>query len=339
MSKYNPFISVIIPVKAINNYIIDENLPALGRQSYKEFEAIILPNRKSDKDAKLLKKYPWLRIHPTNYITRPAQKRDIGAKKARGDILSFIDDDAYPTNKWLENVVAVFEKNDVDAICGPGILPIKTSFWERVFDEILVTRVGSGEYAYRFKPDKQRYVDDYPSMNFLIKKDIFWELGGFDNNYWPGEDSKLCEDLVYKKKGKILYDPSIIIYHHRRDNLKGFLEQHGNYGFHRGAFFAHGDKNSRRLSYVIPTFFVSYLFIIALCFPYTFLYPRIILFHIPLYIYLFFAFSVLISALNHSRSLKIAVTSTIVLFLMHLVYGVRFIQGFFTGLTKKEKIY
>ena len=102
-------------------------------------------------------------------------------------------------------------------------------------------------------------------MNFLIKKNVFEELGGFNNEYWPGEDSKLCEDLVYKNEGKIFYHPEVCVYHHRRDNLKGFLKQHANYGYHRGAFFAHGDKNSRRLSYIIPTF------LFYICAPFLFL--------------------------------------------------------------------
>lgn len=340
-------VSIIIPVRAINRYIIDENLPGCESQTFNEFEVILLPNDTSAKDTVLLKKYPWLTIHPTHKVTRPAQKRDIGAKIARGEILAFIDDDAYPTSDWLKNVVRVYEENKIDALCGPGILPTNASFWERVFDVILLSRIGSGGYDYRFTPGIKRYVDDYPSMNFLIKKNVFDALGGFDNNYWPGEDSKLCEDLVYKKKGKILYDPSVVIYHHRREDLKGFLKQHGSYGYHRGAFFAHGDKNSRRIQYLVPTFFVIYLFFALIYFlsstlyllPSTFNPPSSTLYILPFVIYKLLLLYHLINTVLKTKSLKIALFSTIVIFLMHVTYGTKFIHGFFIGLIKKEQIY
>lgn len=329
--------SIIIPVKEINHYLLEENFPALSKLSYTNFEVIVLPNKKSALDKLLQKKYPWLKIVPTGKVTRPAQKRDIGVKKSRGTIIAFIDDDAYPTSNWLKKAEAHFEKSEIAAVCGPGILPPKANLWERIFDEVLKTWVGSGGYGYRFIPQRSRFIDDYPSMNFLVRRDIFLELGGFNSDYWPGEDSKLCEDIVYKKKKKILYHPDVVIYHHRRTDLKAFLKQHGRYGFHRGAFFAHGDRNSRRVVYLAPTFFISYLF--SLPFIYKFSIIDFQLSIIPLIIYLLCLFFVLISSLKNTRRLKIAFLSTIVLFLMHVVYGVRFIYGFFTGLIRRENIY
>lgn len=351
------FISVIIPMRAISDVLLHENLPSFNEQRYKNFEVIILPNEMSEHDQTLLKKYRFLRIIPTKKIHRPALKRDIGAKHAKGDILAFIDDDAFAKKKWLKNAVEVFDKKQVGAVCGPGILPKNAQFWEQVFDEVLKTSVGSGGFAYRFVRRPARYVDDYPSMNFLIKKKLFKKLGGFNSDYWPGEDSKLCEDLVYKLGEKIYYDPSVTIYHHRRNNLIGYLKQHGNYGFHRGAFFAHGDRNSRRLTYVIPTVFVGYLFLLALLtiFNLKFLIlNKFLIFNfsriagsssagkfliIPLILYIIILLYTGMTALRNTKSLKIAIFSAIVLFLTHVIYGVQFIKGFFSGKIKKKNIY
>ncbi len=338
-------ISIIIPVRSITRFLIEENLPAFASQSFKDFEVIVLPNNRSNlpagrqaSEVLLLRKYKFLRIIPTYKISRPAQKRDIGAKYAKGEILAFIDDDAFPQKNWLRNANTVFQKKDVGAVCGPGILPKSALFWERVFDEVLMTKVGSGGFSYRFVKESARYVDDYPSMNFLIKKKLFKKLGGFNSNYWPGEDSKLCEDLVYTLHEKIYYDPSVTIYHHRRDNLYGYLKQHGNYGFHRGAFFAHGDKNSRRITYLIPTFFVLYLCALVFSITSTHNITRLLSF-VPLALYSMLLLSLIYSAFKNTNNLKISLSSAIVLFLTHLIYGIRFIQGFFVGLIKKERIY
>ena len=338
------FVSVIIPLLKLSDTLLEESLPALEQQTLKHFEVLVLPNETSDLDKNLMKKYTFLKIIPTKKISRPALKRDIGAKNAKGDILAFIDDDAFPQNGWLKNAVHVFNKKNIAAVCGPGIIPKNTPVWERIFDEVLKTKMGSGGFAYRFVKQPARYVDDYPSMNFLIKKDVFSSVGGFNNDFWPGEDSKLCEDIVYKLGEKIYYDPAVTIYHHRRNNLKEYLYQHGNYGFHRGAFFAHGDKNSRRITYVIPTFFVLYLFFFIALGLIMLLRGSSFTSHIyiaifPAILYVLLLLLMAFGAFKNTKSLKISFLSAIVLFLTHIRYGVAFIKGFYIGLTKNEKIY
>lgn len=327
-----PFVSVVIPIKAVSSYLIKENLPSFKKQAYRKFEVIVLPNSASRNTKVLMKQYPWLRIIPTHRVTRPAEKRDSGVQHAKGEIIAFIDDDAYPASTWLKTAVPLFKDKKIVAVCGPGILPPSTTFLERVFDEVLTSWVGSGGYAYRFVPQKKRFVDDYPSMNFLVRKKEFLTVGGFNSEYWPGEDSKLCEDLVYKRGGKILYSPRIVTYHHRRDNLFEFLKQHANYGFHRGAFFAHGDRNSMRFSYCIPTFFVFYLFFLILNTKYLILYT-------PLLIYLLFMLYLFFRAFKNTKSLRVASATPFVLFFTHVTYGILFVKGFITGVFKKQNIY
>lgn len=338
-----PFISVIIPVLKMNYYVTFENLPAFAEQTYDNFEVIVLPNTHDTYDITLLKKYPWLRIIPTGSITRPALKRDMGVKESKGDIIAFIDDDAYPKKDWLEQAVKMFNKHNVEAVCGPGSLPPNAGTWERIFDEVFKSWLGSGGYSYRFMPAEERTVDDYPSMNFLIKKEVFTKLGGFNNDYWPGEDSKLCNDLVYKEKGSIYYHPDVEIYHHRRTALKSYLKQHGNYGYHRGAFFAHGDKNSRRPGYLIPTFFVSYLialiiaWIVSTALKLPLMYVTI--WSIPLVVYAVGLVKLLLDAFINTWSLQVALGAPVTLFLTHIVYGIMFVKGYLKGRASHTNIY
>lgn len=341
--------SIVIPVLRINYYLIYENLPAFESQTLREFEVIVVPNDHSPYDQTLLMQYPWLRIVPSGKITRPAQKRDIGVKHATGAIIGFIDDDAYPSHDWLAQSAKLFDRGNskLAAVSGPGTLPKNSTFWERVFDEVVRTWIGSGGYTYRFQPKKMRYVDDFPSMNFFIKKDVFLRLNGFNSEYWPGEDSKLCNDIVYLLKMKILYDPHVLVHHHRRKDLSGYLRQHRQYGFHRGAFFAHGDKNSKRLSYLIPSIF----FIYCLVFFASLISSPIIhytgssyailnmCFSIPFWIYLVFCVHLFLKAILHTKNVWIAACSPAVLILTHLSYGAMFMRGYFTALWKKDRIY
>ncbi|MBI3619801.1 glycosyltransferase [Candidatus Roizmanbacteria bacterium] len=342
-------VSVIIPVKELSYRLLFECLPAFAQQTYTSYEVIVLPNEHSLYDLTLLKKYPFLKIIPTGKITKPAEKRDKGAEKAQGNLLAFIDDDAYPDKNWIRNALNIYvslkkQKPALGALCGPGLLPSDSSFWEKVFNQILSAELGSGSFGYRFEKRSRRFVDDYPSMNFFIEKKLFNDIGGFNNQYWPGEDSKLCNDIVYKKSRLILYDPNIAVYHHRRENLGKFLYQHGQYGFHRGAFFAHGDNNSLRLAYLFPALFVIYLIIAAILLPLTSLLPVIPIsaltfFLLPFYLYAIMLSYLFIVAAFTTHSVFISIMTPVTLFMTHIFYGIMFIRGFFTGYLRKKNIY
>lgn len=279
--------------------------------------------------------YPWLKI--IEYTGSPSEKRNYAAQHAKGEIIAFIDDDASPKNDWLENIVgtgrdlSLPKKNTIVAVCGPGILPKKSTFLEQVFDATLTSRLGSGSYTYRFQKEDARFVDDYPLMNFAINKKVFEKAGGL-LNHWPGEDSKLCEWLV-NHKYKIEYYPKIVVYHHRKKSLFKFLKQHSRFGFKRGYFFAEGDKNSRKLIYILPSFFLIYLVFL----PFSLLLFKNSILLLPMSVYFFGL--VIFAALQvlKRRGLFLSLVSTLVLLLLHLTYAIYFVKGYISGGFQKIK--
>ncbi len=344
--KHKSFLSVIIPVKKLSYTLLFETLPALKKQSYKNFEVIVLPDQHSQYDTTLLKEYPFLRIIPTGTGAKPADKRNTGTKHSKGRIITFIDDDAYPDEDFIKKITALFSQK-VAAVCGPGILPPNATVWEKIFDSVLTSGIGSGEYRYRFLPGKKMFTDDYPTMNFSVDRITFTKIGGFRENYWPGEDSKMCEDIVYRKNKKILYHPELIVFHHRKKNLSSYILQHASYGYHRGSFFAQGDRNSRRLSYLLPTIFFFYF--ISICIYSLFIFvlfrslsPNILLpsffFYFPVAIYLFLTLHLSISSFLRYKNIFIAFLAPFVLFTTHILYGIMFAKGFLKEYGKKKSV-
>lgn len=326
-TKHPPEFTVIIPLIKLSSTLIHETLPALAKQNAGSFEVFILPHKKSTQDERLMKTYPWLRIIATNTLPPPA-KRDMGAKMARGTYLAFIDDDAYPAPDWLGNVKPYFDNPAIFAVCGPGITPPQASSWERVFNEILTSRFGSGQLQYRYCHMKSRYVNDYPSMNFIIRRDVFLHVGGFDTNYWPGEDSKLCNAITYTHPHAILYTPDVVVYHHRRPSYRAFLIQQGSYGYHRGMFFAQGDRNSRRIIYTVPSFFLIYTLLLVLMS--VFIHPvKMGVLWLPLIAYMAIVGYILIRSIYRGRSALFNARLVLVLVSLHMCYGYMFIKGYF----------
>lgn len=356
----NPKVSIIIPVKAINDYI-REAVPRHLGLDYPDFEVLILPDLPEADSDPPLADGSKVRVIPTHPKTGPADKRDIGAAKASGEILAFIDDDAYPHKDWLKNAINYFEDPKVAAVCGPGVTPLSDSIGQKVSGWIQASRLGGGNCTYRFIPQKKRLVDDYPSMNLLVRKKDFEEIDSFDSHFWPGEDTKLCHDFVYGLKKKIIYDPNVLVCHHRRALWRSHLKQIGGYGLHRGHFARVLPKTSRRLSYFIPTLFTLFVFSTPLLFLLSINPKPLATFgfgpsnqqvlgltigpnNIPLtlsnlmllvpssFLILYSLFLLLTAAWVYSKeqNLKIALLTIPGIFVTHIWYGLRFIQGFFS---------
>ena len=193
------------------------------------------------------------------------------------------------------------------------------------------TLIGGGGLAFRYRPVKEGfYVEDYPSVNLIVRKDAFIGVGGFDNSFWPGEDTKLCLDLV-NSGFKLWYEPTLLVYHHRRPNFLGHFKQVGGYGLHRGYFAKIFPQTSALPMYFVPSlFFAGNIFSLLLGFVYTLVW---ILWGALLAVYLLFATYEVILKTRHPLVFSLTL---IIMYCSHLVYGFRFIQGLITPKLKSK---
>ncbi len=316
--------SIVIPTKKINDCLIKETIPYILNQSYQNFELIILPDKKGNR------RFPKTKVIETYPHVGPAIKRDIGAQKSKGQILAFLDDDAFPEKDWLKNSLKYFQKkNEIAAVCGPGVTPPNNSLWQKASGWIWSTWLGAGGAGvYRCVPKDKKEVDDFPTFNLLVRKDDFLKVGGFDSHFWPGEDTKLCLDLVYKLGKKIIYDPKILVYHHRRPLFKSHLKQVGNYGLHRGHFVRVLPQTSARIGYLAPVIFTIGL---IAGFFLSFIHPLFLLIYasaILTYGLLLIREGILIYL--RENNLRLVFLVIVGIFLTHVWYGLRFIQGYLT---------
>ena len=321
-----PLISVVIACPG-GSRLLDECLKALTEQTYDRWEAIVLPDGDASSagtggDARI-------RFMPTGKV-RPAEKRNLGIREARGEIVAFIDDDAYPEAHWLEYAVKYFGDADVAAVGGPGVTPPGDGYLARlggrVYDNLLV----SGNYRYRYKAGGiRRDVDDYPSCNLLVRAETLRKIGGYRTDFWPGEDTLLCKDIV-DGGGRIVYDPWVVVFHHRRPLFGPHLRQLGRYAFHRGYFVRRYPSNSAHLSYFVPSLFVLYLFAaVALAFvpqP-SFMSDRLFLAWRWALAAPAIAYSALVLLTSLSPNPLTWLVTAAGVFATHVTYGIRFVQG------------
>ncbi|MFP4466619.1 MAG: glycosyltransferase [Candidatus Goldiibacteriota bacterium] len=321
-------VSVVIPVKKINDYI-RESLAHMNTIDFDKsrLEVLVLPDDGEKPEGDYLFD---VRIIKTGHIP-PGDKRDIGIKEARGEIVAFIDDDVFPSKTWMKRAVEIFEADEnAAAAAGPAVTPCNDSFMRKVSGYIYSSFLGGGAYFYRYFPAKAREVDDYPSCNLIVRKNVLDKIGGFNTEFWPGEDTVICLKIIRDLKMKIIYDPDVLVYHHRREFPKGHLKQVKSYAEHRGYFVKRFPKTSLKVSYFMPSFFVMYL--LSFVYPLLFSGDILLIWSVPLFLYLL----ALAADAIRGKKLKYAFFTAAGIFMTHLYYGVYFLKGIFAPRLREE---
>ncbi len=259
-------------------------------------------------------------ISTRKQLTGPAEKRNLGIQNATGEICAFIDDDAYPRPDWLRSAVPFFDNPEVAAVGGPGITPPEDSLLEQASGAVYTSPLGSGQTLHRFIQRKPREVDDFPAFNLMVRTEVLKHIGGFTSNFYGGEDTKLCLELVKLGK-KILYRPEVIVFHHRRSLFFDHLKQIANVGVHRGYFAKMFPETSRRIFYFLPSIVVVVLALGAILSLFSHLVAVILLLGLACYFGVAF-----ISVMPASR-LDVAILGSVGIMATHIVYGCAFIRG------------
>jgi glycosyltransferase involved in cell wall biosynthesis len=320
--------SIIIPVKSINDYV-RETVPYIQRLTGPQWELMIIPNEEEPNE--------WLkdgrvRVFPSGRVG-PAAKRDMGAAQAKGKILVFLDDDSYPSEDLLAVAEQYFADELIVALGGPAITPPDDGFWQRVSGAVFLSKFSGGAPERYVSVGNARPVKDWPSVNLMVRKNDFLAIGGFNSTYWPGEDTKLCLDLIQRTGKTILYVPEMRVWHHRRAGLGAHLRQIGGYGLHRGFFAKKYPETSRRVPYFIPTCFLIFLISNALI---PVLSTQILIGYCVIWTCYFIVMFAVWRDIRKYETLAVAGLAVLYTILTHLWYGGRFAQGLVTKNLKSK---
>ena len=143
---------VIVTVS--NNFYLENLLNSIKEQKINNFEVIIVSNTKLS--FKNFSKFKNLVTTAEN----PGEKRNLGAKKAIGDYLVFIDDDTTLPRNYTYNVEKLIKKNK-KVFGGPGLIPKDESIKNKVLNLFLTNKIINPlSYRYNFK---SKIVKEMPS--------------------------------------------------------------------------------------------------------------------------------------------------------------------------------
>jgi len=160
----------------------------------KDYELIIIDNNSSEDGTKsyIINEANKCLFNLTNLGFSKGNNQ--GAKMATGEYLCFMNSDVIVGPNWLEEMLETFNHHNCGAVGTLG---------NPRFGEINGTQISYNQYKGQYKEDV--YVDSLVGFCILIKKSLFKEIGGWDEDFTIGnyEDNMLCEKV--KNKGYKLY--------------------------------------------------------------------------------------------------------------------------------------
>jgi GT2 family glycosyltransferase len=214
-----PTISVIVCTYN-GGATLRETFQQLQRLSYPDFEVIVVDDGSTDGGADEAEAYGYRLIRTHNAGLSSA--RNTGLHAANGELVAYLDDDAYPDADWLKYLALSFLREDYAGVGGPNIPPPGDGW---IAD--CVTNSPGGPIHVLLT---DREAEHIPGCNMAFRKSALLAAGGFDDRFrTAGDDVDVCWSLQ-KLGGKLGFSPAAVVWHHRRNSIRRYWKQQLGYG-------------------------------------------------------------------------------------------------------------
>ncbi|QER41687.1 glycosyltransferase [Thermodesulfobacterium sp. TA1] len=204
----HPLISVIIPTYN-RAYILFKAVESVLNQTFKNLEIIVVDDGSTDLTPKLITQYPVV------YVRKPrkgvAHARNRGLFHAKGSYIAFLDSDDLFVPTKLEEQLAFFEKN-------PNYKIVQTEeIWYKGEKRINPKKIHKKAEGWFFERAVKLCVVSISTV--LIKKELFEEIGLFDEDFWVCEDYEFWLRVAVKYPVGLIPKPLVIKSGGRDDQL------------------------------------------------------------------------------------------------------------------------
>ncbi len=199
---------------------IRDTLEELARLDYPDFETIVVDDGSTDATAEIARGYDVTLISTPNQGLAAA--RNVGLEAATGEIVAYLDDDAYPDRHWLAYLAVALRSSDCCGAGGPNLLPPE----DGEVAECVANAPGGPAHVLL----SDRVAEHVPGCNMAFRRSWLEAVGGFDPQFrCAGDDVDVCWSLQ-ERGGQLGFHPAAVVWHHRRSSLLRYWRQQVGYG-------------------------------------------------------------------------------------------------------------
>lgn len=172
-------LSIIIPTLN-EKYYLPLLLESIKKQNFNDYEVIVADAGSKDGTVEIAKNYGCIIV----VGGLPAKGRNKGAELAKGDFLLFLDADVILPEDFLEKTLEEFNERSLD-VASFLLVPLPHNKFSLIFMNTF----------YNHPITLLENILPHAAVGILIKKEIFDNLGGFDENVKLAEDHYLARRL------------------------------------------------------------------------------------------------------------------------------------------------
>lgn len=207
-----PFVSVIIPTFNRASVVL-RAIDSVLKQTYKNFELIVVDDGSSDETEKILA--PYVAEKRLQFFKQEnkgvSAARNFGVKQSKGEWLSFLDsDDEWLKNKLEKQIELLKQKPDLRLVHGEEI-------WIRNGKRVNQKKIHQKFGGYIFEKCLPLCLISPSAV--MIEKKLYQEMGGFDEEFIVCEDYDLWLKITSLYEVGFVEDPIIVKYGGHDDQL------------------------------------------------------------------------------------------------------------------------
>ncbi|MAE83221.1 MAG: glycosyl transferase family 2 [Flammeovirgaceae bacterium] len=254
MPKY----SLIVPVFKREDEVL-ELIASLNNQSYRSYELILVDGSPTN-DLKSVDDHAALKFPLMSYYRLYRKglgisaSRNLGATHATGEYLIFMDSDILVPPSYFQKIDKVLNDTGPDCFGGPDAAHETFSTVQKAISFSMTSFFTTGgirgkkTHVGKFKPR---------GFNYGIRKSVFQQLNGFNENLPVGEDMDLSARVISAGYRTMLI-PEAFLYHKRRVSIKKFYKQVFRFGAAR-ILLSKLHSGEMKLPHLFPLVFSLYL--------------------------------------------------------------------------------
>ena len=312
------FFSIIIPLYN-RPQEIDELLTSLTKQTYTQFEVLVIEDGSVNDAAAIVASYA--KKLDVKYFVKPNAgqgfARNFGFERAKGDYFVIFDSDCLIPADYLETVKDYLFEHELDAYGGPDDAHESFTPIQKAISYAMTSPFTTGG----IRGNKKHIGTFHPrSFNMGVSREVYEKVGGFLL-------TRLGEDIEFSIRShesgfKISLIPAAKVYHKRRTSFAQFYKQLHFFGRARINIYKHFPKELKAVHF-FPAIFVLGLSTLILS---NVFYPAFG--YICNFFFLLFFMLIFFHAWQVNKSIKIAFLSVVASFIQLFAYGLGFIQDF-----------